>query len=129
MRTLWLMLMVLVVEYTFGASDINTALTNNDGGNYMKIRISDFTILPNNFGKLDIEGINLTADDMLSTISSFDKLYDYKVYRAFNEQFIVVAYIKGESRYYNIIRTSYYHNGFREREGFIMNVRIRLTLI
>jgi hypothetical protein len=97
MRTLWLMLMVLVVEYTFGASDINTALANNDGGNYMKIRIADFTILPNNLGKLDIEGINLTADDMLSTISSFDKLYDYKVYRAFNEQFIVVAYIKGES--------------------------------
>ena len=97
MRTLWLMLMVLVVEYTFGASDINTALINNDGGNYMKIRIADFTILPNNLGKLDIEGINLTADDMLSTISSFDKLYDYKVYRAFNEQFIVVAYIKGEN--------------------------------
>ncbi len=97
MRTLWLMLMVLVVEYTFGASDINTALTNNDGGNYMKIMIADFTILPNNLGKLDIEGINLTADDMLSTISSFDKLYDYKVYRAFNEQFIVVAYIKGEN--------------------------------
>lgn len=97
MRTLWLMLMVLVVEYTFGASDINTALTNNDGGNYMNIRIADFTILPNNLGKLNIEGINLTADDMLSTISSFDKLYDYKVYRAFNEQFIVVAYIKGEN--------------------------------
>lgn len=97
MRTLWLMLMVLVVEYTFGASDINTALTNNDGGNYMNIRIADFTILPNNLGKLDIEGINLTADDMLSAISSFDKLYDYKVYRAFNEQFIVVAYIKGDN--------------------------------
>ena len=96
MRTLWLMLMVLVVEYTFGASDMDTTL-NNDGGNYMKIRIADFTILPNNLGKLNIEGINLTADDMLSTISSFDKLYDYKIYRAFNEQFIVVAYIKGEN--------------------------------
>ena len=97
MRTLWLMLMVLVVEYTFGASDINTTLNNNDGGNYMKIIIADFTILPDNLGKLNIEGINLTADDMLATISSLDKLYDYKVYRAFNEQFIVVAYIKGEN--------------------------------
>ena len=96
MKTLWLMLMVLVIEYTFGATDVNTTL-NNDGGNYMKIRIADFTILPNNLGKLNIEGIDLTADDMLTTISSFDKLYDYKVYRAFNEQYIVVAYIKGEN--------------------------------
>ena len=113
MKLLWLMLLVISIEYTFGAETTTLTLT---GGNEVKIRLVDYNIFPDNLGTANLSQPNLTADDMLKTISALDKTYDYAVYKAFNDQFIVVALLKGESdtildmQYMNITNIQIWYN-------------------
>lgn len=95
MKLLGLMLMVILMEYIVGADmDTNGVVLN--GGNEMKMNIMDFAILPNRLGDVSTEQPKLTADDMIKTISALDNHYDYKIYKEFNEQYIVVALLKGQ---------------------------------
>lgn len=95
MKLLVSMLMVLVIEYTFGAE----VQQNITGGNEMKLGLVNYMILPDKLGSLDDlkTEVELSATDMLATISVLDKYYDYKIYKSFDTQFIVTASLKGDS--------------------------------
>lgn len=115
MKLLGLMLMVILMEYIVGA-DINTNSTAVNGGNEMRMNIMDFAILPNKIGEVDMSMPKLTADDMLRTISALDDRYDYKIYKSFNEQYLVYAVRKGandtmmDMQYMNIGDIKSWHN-------------------
>lgn len=115
MKLLGLMLMVILMEYIVGA-DINTNSTAVNGGNEMRMNIMDFAILPNKIGEVDMSMPKLTADDMLRTISALDDRYDYKIYKSFNEQYLVYAVRKGandtmmDMQYMNIGNIKSWHN-------------------
>lgn len=92
MKLLGFMLLVLLTEYTFGANSAPV----NQGGDIMKFGLVNYEIFPTDLGRVDLSQPNLKADDMLKTISALDSKYDYSIYKSFNEQFIVIALLKGE---------------------------------
>ena len=97
MKLLGFMLLVLLVEYTFGATELDSNPTKINGGNEMRLNMMGFAILPEKLGNVDIETPSLTVDDMIRTISYLDNHYDYKIYKEFKEQYIVVALLKGQN--------------------------------
>ena len=97
MKLLWLMLLVMLTEYTFGA-DLNDARDKLNGGIEMKLNIMRFDVIPDKLGSANTNMVTeLTADDMVETISALDDRYDYKIYREFDKQYIVIASPKGQS--------------------------------
>ena len=86
MKLLSAILFVLMIEYTFGAT----------GGEDMRLGLVNETVIPNEFNMVAISQPSLSADDMLKTISAIDVRYDYTIYKSFNDQFIVVAFLKGQ---------------------------------
>lgn len=58
--------------------------------------IEEFKNILYDSGRVDLNQPNLKADDMLKTISALDSRYDYSIYKSFNDQFIVIALLKGE---------------------------------
>lgn len=96
MKLLGLMLMVILMEYIIGA-DMAINSTKTNGGNEMRMNIMDFDIPPNKIGGIDTATPKLTADDMLRTISALDDRFDYKIYKSFDEQYLVYAVLKGQN--------------------------------
>lgn len=86
MKLLSAMLFVILIEYTFGTT----------GGEDMRLGLVNETVIPNEFNMVAISQPSLSADDMLKTISAIDVRYDYTIYKSFNDQFIVVAFLKGQ---------------------------------
>ena len=95
MKLLGFMLLVLLTEYIFGA-DTFISPTKINGGNEMRLNMMGFSILPDKLGDTVIDTPSITADDMIKTISALDNHYDYKIYKEFNGQYIVVALLKGQ---------------------------------
>lgn len=90
-------LLVILREYIFGATELNNNPSKINGGNEMRLNMMGFAILPEKLGNVDIDTPSLTADDMVRTISYLDNHYDYKIHKEFNEQYIVVALLKGQN--------------------------------
>lgn len=95
MKLLGFILLVLLTEYIFGA-DILISPTKINGGNEMRLNMMGFSILPEKLGNTVIDTPDITVDDMIKTISALDNAYDYRIYKEFNKQYIVVALLKGQ---------------------------------
>ena len=93
MKLLGFMLLVLLTEYIFGVNTTPVVY----GGDVMKIHLIEQQVLPDIYTYPPNGVSNLTAEDMLLTISSLDRLYNYEIFRSFNEQFVVVALLKSDS--------------------------------
>ena len=96
MKLFGFILLVLLTEYIFGA-DLNVSPTKVNGGNEMRLNMMGFAILPEKLGEVNTDMPELTADDMVKTISALDNHYDYKIYKEFERQYIVVALLKGQN--------------------------------
>ena len=91
------MVLVLLTEYIFGA-EVNSSPTKINGGNEMRISMMGFAILPDKLGSnVCIDIPEITATDMIKTISALDERYDYKIYKEFEKQYIIVALHKGQN--------------------------------
>ena len=98
MKLIGVILMVIFCEYVFGCTESNSTSSKTRGGDIeMKISIMAVPILPESFGETNIDLPSITADDMIKTISALDNRFDYQIYREFNERYIIIATIKGQS--------------------------------